>query len=89
MSQEKAISVADKLYKSRHTVKLLYGEKWKEIISFHTDLINAVMKKHNMDNELEAVVFIVNNSNDDKTTVAFGLFTMKLMVAAVEIIEPL
>lgn len=77
--------MAAKLYECRDTCKKLWGNEWKEKVSFHTTLIRGAMIKFNIDNEIEVAIKLVkDNENIDGT----GMFAMKCFAAAVEIIDP-
>lgn len=79
------IQMAAKLYECRDACKKLCGVEWKKQVEFHTRLIQAAMKKHNIDNEVEAAIKLVK---DCESMYSSGVFAMKCFAAAVELIEP-
>lgn len=82
---ENHITLAAKLYKCRNTCIRLWGKDWKKQVEFHTNLIKAAMKKHNLKNEIAAAIKLAKEAeNEDGADV----FTMKLLAAAVELVEP-
>lgn len=82
---EQQIKLANKLYQCRDAVKKLYGKEWKEAIAFHSRLIKACMLKHNIDNEVKAAMHL---ADEYKHMTSSSVFNMKVLAAAVEIIEP-
>ncbi|HBG71393.1 MAG: hypothetical protein A2W93_14170 [Bacteroidetes bacterium GWF2_43_63] len=82
---EQHVNLAAKLYSCRDACKTLWGKNWKMELEFYTNLIHAVMKKHGIDNEVKAAMFAIEECADE-----YGkdVFTMKILAAAVEIIEP-
>jgi len=50
---------------------------------FHTNLIHAAMKKHQIDNEIKAAMRLIE---DCKHMDGVGVFTMKVLAAAVELV---
>lgn len=79
------LQTAAKLYECRDTCKRLWGNEWKSKVEVHTKLIYAAMKKHNIDNEIQAAMKLID---DAKNMDGEGVFTMKCLAAAVEMIEP-
>lgn len=80
---ETQIKIAARIYECRDTAKKFYGNEWKEKIKFHMDLIQAVMKKHKIDNEVKATVKVIEGVKDDN-----GIFTMLMLAALAETLEP-
>jgi hypothetical protein len=85
MVTEEKIKLAARLYKCRDSVKSLFGKEWKKEISFHTNLIKACMKKHSISNEIKAAMKLID---DCKHMDGSGMFTVKILAAAIEIVEP-
>ena len=79
------IQIAAKLYECRDTCKRLWGNEWKSKVEVHTKLIHAAMKKHGIDNEIQAAMKLIN---DAKNMDGADVFTMKCLAAAVELVEP-
>ena len=79
------VQLAAKLYECRDTCKKLWGVEWKKEVEFHTRLIQAAMKKHNINNEIQAAMKLINDVGEADSS---GVFTMKCLAAAVELIEP-
>lgn len=82
---EQQIKLAAKLYDCRNSCKKLFGADWKKQIEFHTNLIHAAMKKHKIDNEIKAAMKLIE---DCQHMDGAGVFTMKILAAAVELVEP-
>jgi hypothetical protein len=82
---EQHVKLAAKLYECRDSCKNLWGSKWREVISDNTKFILAHMKKYGIDNELKAAHQLINQVKDMDGA---EIFTMKILAAAVELIEP-
>lgn len=84
MISEQDVKLAERLYECRDTCKKLYGADWKDKIQFHTNIIRACMKKYNL-NELRAAKKLIDDNYDADSS---GVFTLKVLAAVVEMIEP-
>lgn len=82
---EQQVKLAAKLYDCRNSCMKLFGTDWKKQIEFHTKLIHAAMKKHHIDTEIEAAMKLIE---DCQHMDGAGVFAMKVLAAAVEIVEP-
>jgi hypothetical protein len=85
MSMEQQIKLAAKMYRCRDTVKRLHGNDYKSKIKSYQDCISAFIKKHPDTGEIEAAMKIVDEVKDMEGA---GIFTMNILAAAVEILEP-
>lgn len=79
------IIMAAKIYEYRDACKKIWGNDWKSKITPNMDLINAAMKNHSIDNEVEAALILIKEMKNKDTS---GVLTMKFIAAAVELIEP-
>lgn len=82
---EEKVKLAAKLYECRDACKKLYGADWKTEIDFHMKLIHAAMAKHKIDNEITAAMKLIEECSHMD---GGGVFSMKILAAAVEIVEP-
>ena len=80
---EREIKLAAKLYRCRDTAKQFYKDEYNEKLRTYKNVINAHMKKFNIDvlpSVLEICSFESVRDN--------GMAQMLFMAAAVELIEP-
>lgn len=77
------IELAAKMYKCHDTAKKLFGEEFKDKISWYTELIN----KYSQQKEKDILPSVVDLCNLDSVK-ENGMAMMLFMAAAVEILEP-
>lgn len=82
---EALITTAEKLYKCRTAARKLHGEKYPVKITYYQNYIRAYMAKHSTSDELAAAIGLCDEC---KGMDGAGMFTMMIMAAAVEMIEP-
>ena len=82
---ENHIQLAAKLYRARDSVRKLYGLAYKNEIKKYITVIQSCMKKEKIDNEIKAAQFLIEKSKDQDGA---NYFAVKLLAAAVEIVEP-
>lgn len=84
---EQIVEMGEKIYKCRSHCILLFGSEWKKRIETHTNLIKSEMMKSNISNEVEAAINLIDDYNQ-KYPESSEAFTIKILAAAVELIEP-
>lgn len=82
---EALITTAEKLYKCRTAARKLHGEKYPAKIIYYQNYIRAYMAKHSEDDQLAAAIGLCD---EYKGMEGADMFTMMIMAAAVEMIEP-
>lgn len=82
---EQRVKIAAKLYQCRDTAKNLHRAEYPYRIHEYKEMIKAYMAKHSTDNEIDAAIGLCDEYKDMDGA---GMFTMMIMAAAVEIVEP-
>ncbi len=82
---EQQIKLAARLYECRDTAKKLYREEYGKKMLEYQHLIKAAMKKHQLADELKAAMKLIEEC---KHLEGNGAFTMNVLAAYVELIEP-
>lgn len=77
------IQIAAKLYKCRDTAQRFFKEQYPEKIKPYKDLIQAVMKSHNIE-EIPALLIISNTETYQENAMGQMMF----MAAITELIDP-
>lgn len=82
---EQRVKMAAKLYQCRDTARKLHGAEYAHRIHGYQQLIKSYMVKYTTDNEIDAAIGLCDEYKDSEGA---GMFTMMIMAAAVEIVEP-
>lgn len=87
ISTEKQIRIAARLYEARDACRSIFGVKWRDKIEPYAKLLSGYSEKYAV-SILDAAITLGKEVEANAKGFDAGPYVMKLMAAAVEMIEP-